>query len=344
MPMLDFPMEKIREGSAEIFVSSQKRISKKLPVFYNPSMKLNRDVTVLMLREFPPMNICDPLAGTGIRAIRFAKELKYSSIIANDLSKIAVVLLRKNMKHNKVSFEVHNQDANIMLLESTGFDFIDLDVFGSPNFVLDTAIKRLSRIGILAVTATDTACLSGTIPKACMRKYWAKPFKNEIMHEIGLRILIRKVQLIGAQYDKALVPIFSYAKEHYMRIFMRCTKGKQYVDAILTKHGMLHEAGPLWLGPLWDKALAAKMYKNATENKKFLEIIKDEAAIPVIGFYDIHKLVKHYKIKGIPKKELLLVRIKELGYKAAETHFNPEAIRSEIPQKELVKLVRKIIQ
>ena len=44
------------------------------------------------------------------------------------------------------------------------------------------------------------------------------------MHEIGLRILIRRVQLAGSVYDKALIPILSYSKEHYMRVFFKCEK------------------------------------------------------------------------------------------------------------------------
>ncbi|MCU0373510.1 MAG: ATP-binding protein, partial [Ignavibacteria bacterium] len=42
-----------------------------------------------------------------------------------------------------------------------GFDYIDIDPFGSPCPFLDAAIKRLSRGGILAVTATDTSALAG---------------------------------------------------------------------------------------------------------------------------------------------------------------------------------------
>ena len=73
---LNFSMKKIKEGSAEIFIPKEGKISKKLPVFYNPIMQLNRDITILLLEQFPPMNLCDPLAASGIRAIRFAKELK----------------------------------------------------------------------------------------------------------------------------------------------------------------------------------------------------------------------------------------------------------------------------
>ena len=346
-------MKKIKEGSAEIYVPSQKKISKKLPVFYNPIMKLNRDMTILLLRQFPAMNLCDPLAGTGIRAIRFAKELKYKSIVANDISEKAVALIKKNIKHNKVKFKVYNKDANLMLLELKGFDFIDLDVFGSSNFMLDSSIKRISRNGILAVTNTDTAALTGTYPKVCMRKYWAVPKLDYMMHETGLRILIRKIQLVGMQYERALVPIFSYCKDHYFRIFFRCVKGKKECDKLVKEHGMFKDAGPLWLGKLWDSKLVNKMYSKIIKDKsilknsmnkrtnkkrinnnlnqnnyyneliKLLKIIKDESKIDSVGFFDTHKM------KKIARKDDLIKKIKKKGFKAASTHFSGTGIRTD---------------
>ncbi len=336
--LLNFSMKKIKEGSAEIFIPTEEKISKKLPVFYNPVMKLNRDITILLLKQFPPMNLCDPLAGTGIRSIRFAKELRYKSITANDINERAIALIKKNMRHNKVKFEVYNKDVNLMLLESNGFDFIDLDVFGSPNPFLDSAIKRLGRGGILAVTATDIGALAGSFPKACLRKYWALSQRNETMHENGLRILIRKVQLIGAEYEKALIPIFSYFKDHYYRIFFRCEKGKKKVDEVLKRHGMFDKAGPLWLGDLWDSKIAAKIAKQSED--KFLDIIRRESRIKVAGFYNLPKICKKNKLRII-KQEEIIKRIKKKGYKAAVTHFAVNSLRSDISLKELIKILKK---
>ena len=71
--------EIVKEGKAVIRIKKAKKISKGMEVFYNPIMKINRDITLLLLQQFPPMNLCDPLAASGIRSIRFAKELKYKS-------------------------------------------------------------------------------------------------------------------------------------------------------------------------------------------------------------------------------------------------------------------------
>lgn len=377
--------KKIKEGSAVIKIPAEKKISKKLPVFYNPAMELNRDISILLLNSISKtdLRIALPLAGTGIRGIRFLLELKkgkIKQISFNDLNKKAVIIIKQNIKLNKIKNKgiiiktkkqkdqkkpqkaskkiiISNKDANKFLLETCGFDYIDIDPFGCPNEFLDSAVKRLSRDSILAVTATDTSALSGTYPKACLRKYWAAPLKNELMHETGLRILIRKAQLIAAQHEKALIPVFSCSLEHYMRVFFICKKSKKDVDEIIKQHGLFNNAGPLWLGQLWDKELVEKMCKSAAttikkaKNKKsinrarkellkFLSIIRQESKIKTIGFYNIHKIVKKNNLKNIPRKSELIKKLISKGYKASETHFDPLGIRSNISFKDLLNMFK----
>lgn len=353
-------MDEITENKARIIVSLVKTVSKEMDVFYNPIMKFNRDISILLLNSIDKnrLNIADPLAGSGVRSIRFLLELKKNkieTISINDYSLSAFKSIKKNLSLNKIKknkkIMIKNEDANLFLLNSAGFDYIDIDPFGTPNPYLDSAVKRISREGILAVTATDTSALAGTYPKACLRKYWAAPLRNELMHEIGLRILIRKVQLIGAQYNKALVPVFSCFKEHYMRIFLRCEKSKEEVDNVLKLHGYFENSGPIWKGQLWDKRLVDKIYKSINKkplkiksiiNKpliKFLKIIKEESKINTIGFYDLHRIAKRYKVK-MPRKEELIKRLRKLGYRASETHFSGVGIKSDIELKKLVKMLK----
>ena len=351
----------IKEGSAKLKIFKTKKISKKMEVFYNPVMSLNRDISVLLLNAINKKNmqIADPLAGTGIRSIRFLKELnrnKIKKIYINDHDKKAIKLIKENLKLNKIKYKkynkiiINNEDANLFLLNSRGFDYIDIDPFGNPNYFIDAACKRIARDGILAVTATDTSALSGTFPKACLRKYWALPRKDAMMHETGLRILIRKIQLIATQYENALIPIFSYSKEHYMRVFLRNIKRKNIVDKILKQHGYFDDAGPMWLGSLWDSKLVIKMYQNAIKNNifnnnneliKFLKIIKEESKINAVGFYDLHDVCNKNKIKILQKKEIIKNIIKKLGYKASNTHFKGEGIRSNITSNELIKILKR---
>ena len=367
-------MHIVNEGSARLKIPEAEKISKEMEVFYNPVMSLNRDISVLLLNSINKNNlqIADPLAASGIRSIRFLKELyrnKIKSIYINDNNKDAIKSIKNNLSLNKIKYKkikISNADANLFLLNSTGFDYIDIDPFGTPNPFLDAACRRIARDGILAVTATDTSALCGTFPRACARKYWALPGKGAIMHETGLRILIRKVQLIAAQYDKALVPVFSYSKEHYMRAFLKNDKGKNKVDEILKLHGMFNNAGPMWLGKLWDEELCSKIYNNAIKsyrnkvsgelenskfsgnkifrnNKeliKFLKIIKDESKINAVGFYDLHDVCEKNRIKSPLKKEFIISEIKKLGYKASETHFKGEGVRSDVQITNLIKILK----
>lgn len=339
--------ENVKEGKAVINIKKADKISREMDVFYNPIMRLNRDITILLLQQFPKMNLCDPLAASGIRSIRFAKELRYKSITANDFSKKAVASIKNNMKGNKVKFRVCNEDANLFLLNSKGFDYIDIDPFGTSNSYLESAIKRISRNGVFGVTNTDTAALTGTYPQACIRKYWSVPKRDFMMHETGIRILIRKIQLIGMQYEKALFPIFSYFKGHYFRVFFRCVKGKKLCDGIAAEHGMFNDAGPLWKGNLWDSKLVNKMYnallKNSIDNEllKFLKIIKDESKVNAVGFYDMHQIAKNKKSKTMIKKEDAIKKIKKKGFRASNTHFLGTGIRSNISYNKLIVLLKE---
>jgi len=349
----------VKEGAIKVKVPKVKSVSKEMGVFYNPVMSINRDISVLLLKSLNKNNmlIADPLAASGVRSIRFLKELKkgkIKKIYINDQNQKAVKSIKQNLALNGIKINdkkiiIKNNDANLLLLNSTGFDYIDIDPFGNPNYFLDAACKRIARNGILAVTATDTSSLSGTFPKACLRKYWAKPKKDAVMHETGLRILIRKVQLVASQYEKALVPVFSYSKDHYMRIFLRCEKGKSKVNDVLKMQDYFNEAGPMWIGKLWDEKLALKIYKISIKDKifsknreliKFLEIIKDESKINTVGFYDLHDICKKNKFRTLPKKDVILRKIKKAGFKASETHFKGEGVRSNIPYSGLVNLTK----
>ena len=65
------------ESKALIKVSSVKTVSKEMDVFYNPVMKFNRDISILLLNSIDKdgLNIADPLAGSGVRSVRFLKFL-----------------------------------------------------------------------------------------------------------------------------------------------------------------------------------------------------------------------------------------------------------------------------
>lgn len=356
---------RLTEGKAVLDVPVAKIVTKELPVFYNPAMKLNRDISVLLLNSFAgSFRVADVLAGSGVRSIRFLKECSnVKEIFCNDSSEKAVQSIKKNAKLNKVSMNISNKDASQFLLQSEGFNYIDVDPFGSPNPFLDAAAKRIARNGILAVTATDTSALAGSHPKAGLRKYWGFPLRFWAMHEFAIRLLARKVQLVAGQYDKALTPVFCHSTAHYVRLYLRAEKGKSKVDAIYKQHKFAHVcksclsiivsddnsnicckrpmmvAGPLWAGQLWERKLALKMKATASdEAKPLLDIIAQESRIQTVGFHDWYKICSK-RSHAVPKKEVVFERIKKAGFDAVPTHFSVQGLRSSISSQELLRLL-----
>jgi tRNA (guanine26-N2/guanine27-N2)-dimethyltransferase len=71
----------IEEGDVRIKIPQFEKVSSKAPVFYNPAMELNRDLSVAALTVYQQMKdddikICDAFGGSGIRGIRYSKEIK----------------------------------------------------------------------------------------------------------------------------------------------------------------------------------------------------------------------------------------------------------------------------
>jgi tRNA (guanine26-N2/guanine27-N2)-dimethyltransferase len=307
-----FPTERVREGKVSVIVPKLKAFVKqaweyapsKAPVFYNPAMELNRDLAVLALQTYQRMmkrelSVCEPLAGCGIRGIRFAVEVEgVRRVIVNDISTEAVKLAKFNIKLNNVleRVTVANDDANLLLSKHAAprkrFDYIDIDPFGSPAPYLDSAVRALRKGGLLALTATDMAPLCGVHWKTCLRKYGGKPLRTEYCHELAVRLLIGCLIMTAAKYDIGVHAVFSYSAYNYVRTYVLLDYGAKQADkSIQTMGYVLHcfecfhrepveemilpitqecpecgsklsLAGPLWLGKLWDEDFCIQMRRE----------------------------------------------------------------------------------
>ena len=359
-------MDKVQEGEADCFAPVEQKITAKMDVFYNPLMKENRDITILFLNAFfdKPFTAASIMAGTGIREVRLLKEVPNLSFVAiNDGNPKAVELIKKNLDSNSIlseKYSLSNTEASLFLLQNKSWDYIDVDPFGTPNPFLDAAIKKCKNRGIMGITATDTAALAGTYPKATLRKYWAIPLRNYLMHEIGVRIFLRKIQLIAAHFEKAAIPVFSYSSQHYYRVFVQIIDSKTETDKVLKQHGALyyckncmalsekkcseHEnslhVGPLWLGALWNKEITQKIAKanKWKEHDLLLNTINEESSIEEMGFFDIHAFARSRHSSSLPKINEFIEAIKSKGYESARTHFSLYGIRTKAPIKEIEKI------
>jgi tRNA (guanine26-N2/guanine27-N2)-dimethyltransferase len=264
------------------------------PVFYNPRMEFSRDIAVLFLRLFSgmrdkPLEVCDPLAGSGARGVRYAKEVcNLASVVISDLNEDAIPLIRENAKINGVEGKVvvACKDANLLLSEHAEpgqrFDYVDVDPFGTPSPFVDSAIRATKNGGVIALTATDTAPLCGIYPRACIRKYGGLPLRGEFCHETGLRLMIGDAVTEALKHDFGTKVLVSYSVDHYFRAYVQLLLGAKRGDESAANMGyILHcqscgwrsqaalgaalpcscpgcsgpikRGGPLWLGELGDE-------------------------------------------------------------------------------------------
>jgi len=259
LTLFPYPIDEIAEGSVQIVVpclkifadGTSEHIPSKAPVYYNPQMALNRNITILVLRAYQSLVkkelfICEPLTGSGVRGIRFAAEVNgVKSVVMNDLNPLAAKLARYNVKKNALYHKiiVENMDANFLLSNFTfptkRFDVIDIDPFGSPSIFIDTALRALRNKGLLALTATDTAPLCGVKPQACIRKYFSKPLRTEYCHELAIRILLSYLNFTAAKYDLHVQVLFSYYAHHYVRVYTQINHSAETANKTLKEIGYI---------------------------------------------------------------------------------------------------------
>lgn len=303
--MDEYKIKHIEEGLTKIEFPEFEKVSSQAPVFYNPHMELNRDLSILAIQVFQKqeareINICDLFGGSGIRGVRYKNEIDgVGEVSINDISETANHYERHNIELNDLSdIEVYQHDASMFLRMKRGeFDVIDIDPFGTPAPFIDSAGYCARRNSLLCVTATDTSALCGTYEEPCIRKYNSKPYKSEYCHENGIRILAGFVALTLSKYAKYIEVKMSHSTEHYMRLYLEVKKGSKKTDASLknigyishcknclhrqTSNGLaspidetcpicgekLVHAGPLWLGPIQNRDFIQNMIDEA-DNKK----------------------------------------------------------------------------
>ncbi|XP_043940667.1 tRNA (guanine(26)-N(2))-dimethyltransferase [Protopterus annectens] len=193
------------------------------------------------------IRILDALAASGLRSIRFAKEIPgVCNIVANDFSPTAVQLIKRNIQFNEVEHLVTPSlaDASKLMFERKGcrdrFDVIDIDPYGSPAMFLDTAVQAVSEGGLLCVTCTDMAVMAGNSGETCYSKYGSMSIKIKSCHEMALRIILHSLDLRANCYHRYIVPLLSVSADFYIRVFVRVFTGQAKVKASASKQALVY--------------------------------------------------------------------------------------------------------
>jgi tRNA (guanine26-N2/guanine27-N2)-dimethyltransferase len=352
--------ELIKEGTTELFVF-KKKTSMKGPStrdqtpFYNPSMELNRDVSILVNQWFlntysNHVHILDGLAASGIRGIRLAHELNGDfDVTINDWNDQSFALIQQNMQKNSLqNVSVFQKDLHCLLSEHR-FHSIDIDPFGSPLYFFDAAVRSIFNHGIIACTATDTAALCGVFPQVCYRRYGAWPLHCPSMHEIGLRILLGCLCREAAKYDRGIEPLVCYTTDHYVRLYVQINNGKNAANVSMAHYasilardiplskGGVAQVGPLWLGVLEKKTvlqeirtlLSTKKLNTKHQLWKLVSLLEEEADAPPF-FYTTDDLSSLLKVSPPPMAHLF-DRLRSKGYVVTRTHCTPTGFKTNAP-------------
>ncbi|KDQ60790.1 hypothetical protein JAAARDRAFT_67223 [Jaapia argillacea MUCL 33604] len=249
--------------------------------FLNPVQEFNRDLSVACIRvwseefnrgkeekwtrtqgkkaqngesaEFRPYKfvILEALSATGLRSIRYAKEIPLvKHVIANDLSPAAVEAMKKNIEINGLGSQgatthtdsipgegdvgtsklgmvrANEGDACALMYnhrtERNRVDVVDLDPYGTAAPFIDAAVQCVNDGGLLCVTCTDlTVLATNNYPEKCYSNYGGIPVKAEYCHESALRLVLHTIATSAARYGRFVEPLLSLSIDFYVRLFVK---------------------------------------------------------------------------------------------------------------------------
>lgn len=306
----EYEWSKIKEGEVTLLVPSQAINQKeppKFPAFFNPAAKYNRDISILIYRNFidqsrKNISFVDSMCGLGARGVRVGKEIpQIQKVVFNDFNMLSTQTAKVNAMINNIYHKSNFYTSEIcsFLSASVNFDnratVIDLDPFGTPAPFLDCILRAVENDGMISITATDTAVLQGVYPRVCYRKYYGIPLRARYSLEIGTRLLLSCTSLVASRLDLYINPIFAHSYRNYIRIYCKVSKSNYLANKISDKLGyILHcfecgyrelmkkgpsgmncplcqkkmrMGGPLWVSHIFDKTVIFKILAEILESE-----------------------------------------------------------------------------
>lgn len=220
-------------------------------VFHNPAMGRCRTRSVRLLQHVLEsgwlgrrgVHVLDGLSASGLRARRWLTELP-----AELAARLHVTLCERDptaAAWARANLDTHDDGARAASVDlviddlrahlpDRGYQWIDLDPYGSPAPFLDAAIQATSRRAVLELTATDTAALCGTSAAACRRRYGLLPRNDERAHDTGLRLLMAATALNAARHDRTIAPLHASWDGHHLRVSVTIRRS-------LEQAGLVHQ-------------------------------------------------------------------------------------------------------
>ncbi|XP_063644957.1 TRMT1-like protein isoform X2 [Pan troglodytes] len=257
------PKEILKEADTDVQVCPNYSIPQKTDSYFNPKMKLNRQLIFCTLaalaEERKPLECLDAFGATGIMGLQWAKHLGNAvKVTINDLNENSVTLIQENCHLNKLkvvvdskekeksydileegeknlgNIKVTKMDANV-LMHLRSFDFIHLDPFGTSVNYLDSAFRNIRNLGIVSVTSTDISSLYAKAQHVARRHYGCNIVRTEYYKELAARIVVAAVARAAARCNKGIEVLFAVALEHFVLVVVRVLRGPTSADETAKK-------------------------------------------------------------------------------------------------------------
>jgi tRNA (guanine26-N2/guanine27-N2)-dimethyltransferase len=308
---------------------------------------------------------------------------RVSHIYINDINQLAIAAAKNsailNNVEEKCSFSI-NEVCRFLISRPTErnkrFTIIDLDPFGSPSPFIDCILRSIEDEGLISVTATDTAVLSGIYQTVCLRKYFGLSINNTYSNEVGMRLLISSIALIAARLGISLSPIFVNSNRHYFRVFLKVSLSNSKANKVFDNLGYIRHcfkcgernftfiysedvctrcnnkfniAGRLWIGNLFNKKIISNLlkksflddFKNDKKNKQIKQIfnISLEELDNIPYYFSVDEIGS--MLKASPKKlNEIIDKIISSGYIASKTVFRPTGLKTNASMFEILSILK----
>lgn len=366
---MEASLAEIVEGRTKLLVPKESLVDKtppREPAFFNPRARINRDFSILAYSTFlqnfkGPKTFLDSLSGIGARSIRVANELReVEKVFVNDVNPKALEIAKSIAELNNVTncYFSENEACRFLSSHSKRDErgaIVDLDPFGSPSRYIDCAIRATFHGGLLSATATDLTVLHGLFPSACKRKYYGVPVRAEYGDEIALRLILGCINLVAGRLDVKIMPLFVQNNMHYYKTYVKVlvrAGDEEQMGYLLNckscgnRHAVkeaTHEcglckskaelAGPLWIGPLYDKPFVNGMIENESKFEldkscgKILERCLEEVDMPP-AYFTIDEIAHMKRCPPISLSRTIS-KLQKAGFRATPTSLNPGAFKTD---------------
>ncbi|HET6780257.1 MAG TPA: tRNA (guanine(10)-N(2))-dimethyltransferase [Nitrososphaera sp.] len=343
------------------------KVLSKMPAFFNPAAKLNRDLSILAYRVFAPSSgkktFADSFTGIGARALRVAVEVPEIELVyGNDINSIAIEAAKEAAKLNSVTDRCYfsiDEVCKFLLKGDKGgnrFSIVDLDPFGTPAKHVDCMLRAVLDGGLVSITATDTAVLCGVYPEVCLRRYYGRPLNNSYGNETAIRLLLSLLALTSSRLELAIKPVFAHATLHYLRIYAKVSVSSSQANDVYNSIGFIMHCfqcghrfnakeygkgkcelcnsclaigGQLWTGPLHDKEFVKKMLEQGPDRqcKKVLEAAAEEAS--EIPYYFRADEISARLKTNTHSVQWIIEKLRAAGFVGSKASLNTSAFKTD---------------